>query len=156
MSKTAVPDERIELLPGAIRPVAELAGFEAVERLIEVYGGTRLYIPSTVVSQAIVQSCGKPVAEALHQCFGGDYVVLPLAKRLATARKHAAIRADKRDAGEIARDYKMSVNSVHRIRGLAGEPVKVAPKGARRPTVDARQADLLEWLVATAPKKRRA
>lgn len=145
MSKPAAIDERIKLLPGAIRPVAELAGFEAVEKLIEVYGGTRLYIPSTVVSAAIVHQCGRPVAEALHRTFGDDYVVLPLAKALATARKHAAICADGRPAAELARELKMSVNSIHRIRGRAPGAVKV-PAAKHRPTVDARQTDLVDWL----------
>lgn len=138
-------DPRIALLPGAIRPVAETCGFDQVVGLIEAFGGMRLYVPAGGVSRAIAARCGEPVAEALRLHFGGDYVVLPVARKLAVARKHAAIRADKRPAAEVARAHRMSVNSIHRIRGETPKAVPAKPPGRRR-AVDERQIDLEAWL----------
>ena len=129
MSKPA-PDPRIALLPGQLRPVAELCGFEGVEALIEHWGGMRVYVPSVVVSAAIARKCGNDVASALRQCYGGDYVVVPLARTLAKARKHDSIRRDTRPASEIAREWHMSVHSVYRIRGQAPAGAVVVPPAA--------------------------
>lgn len=143
------PDPRIDLLPGAIRPVAEICGFDGVEKLIEVFGGMRLYVPRAGLAMAVASRCGTAVAEALSQCYGGDYVVLPLAHSLATARKHAAIRNDTRSARVIAREWKMSVNSIYRIRGTAPSPAPERRTGSRR-APDSRQIDLVDWLARKA------
>ena len=139
-------DPRIELLPGQLRPVAMLAGVDGVELLVEHFGGQRLYVPRVVPSAAVAHKCGEAVARALHECYGGDYIVVPLARVLATARKHAAIRADGRAAGEIAREWKMSVNSVHRIRGDRpaedAKPAKPVAKSRR----DDRVVDIEEMI----------
>lgn len=147
MSKpTRTTDSRIELLPGQLRPVAALAGFEAVERLIEHFGGQRLYVPRVVRSAAVAHKCGDKIASALHQCYGGDYVVIPLAKALATARKHAAIRADERPAGVVAREWRMSVNSVHRIRGDRPAPATTSKPMAKSRRRDDRVVDIEEMI----------
>ena len=147
-----VPDPRVELLPGQLRPIAELAGFDGVELLVSHFGGQRLYVPRVVASAAVAHKCGPEIARALHQCYGGDYVVVPLARALATARKHAAIRADSRPAREIAREWKMSVNSVHRIRGdrpsggmEAAAPTRPVAKSRR----DERVIDIEEMIDRT-------
>jgi hypothetical protein len=146
-------DALIELLPGQLRPVAEICGFEAIEALIKVYGGQRLYVPKVAVSQAIVHQCGRPVAAALHHCYGGEYVVVPLARALAVARKHQAIRKDQRAASEVARDWKMSVNSVHRIRGEKAKAPKRAVRPPGRPRSDAGIVDLEELIDGRATRR---
>lgn len=139
-------DPRFELLPGQLRPVAELCGVDGVELLVEHFGGTRLYVRRDVDSPEIAEKCGPRVAAALREYYGGDYVVLPLARALETARKHQAIRSDPRPANAVARELRMSVNSVHRIRGKrapAAAP-KIAATMARRR--DASVIDLEEMI----------
>lgn len=131
------PDPRIDLLPGAIRPVAEICGFEGVERLIEAFGGTRLYVPRAGVSIAVASRCGAPVAEALSQCYGGEYVVLPVARTLKAAQRRDAISNDKRPANEIAREHGISVGSVYRLRGKRPGPAAL-PAPVKRPKVSRR------------------
>lgn len=147
-------DPRIALLPGQLRPVAELCGFDEVETLIEHFGGMRVYVPSVVVSAAIARKCGAGVAGALRQCYGGDYVVVPLARTLAKARKHDAIRRDTRPASVIAREWRMSVNSVYRIRGQVPGSVALAPAAAspRKARPDLGIVDIEEMIDRRARK----
>lgn len=145
-------DPRIALLPGQLRPVAELCGFDEVETLIEHFGGMRVYVPSVVVSAAIARKCGAGVAGALRQCYGGDYVVVPLARTLAKARKHDAIRRDTRPASVIAREWRMSVNSVYRIRGQAEAVATPTAPVPRRTRPDLGIMDIEEVIARQARK----
>lgn len=148
MPKPSLPaDPRIELLPGQLRPVAEICGFDQVEALVEHFGGMRLYVPSVAVSAAVARKCGTAVASALHRIYGGDYVVVPLARSLATARKHNAIKSDRRPASEIARAWHMSVNSVYRIRGEQPGAAVAQPTTVRhRKGRDERVIDIEEMI----------
>jgi hypothetical protein len=150
------PDPRIELLPGAIRPVAEICGFDHVERLIETLGGTRIYVPRDNVSAVVVQRCGADVARALSRCYGGEYIVLPLARTLKAARRRAAIRNDARSANEIALAYGISVGSVYRMRGARPGPAALpAPKSRKiRGARDERTIDIEEFLDRQAARER--
>jgi hypothetical protein len=145
-------DPRIAFLPGQLRPVAELCGFDEVETLIEHFGGMRVYVPSVVVSAAIARKCGAGVAGALRQCYGGDYVVVPLARTLAKARKHDAIRRDTRPASVIAREWRMSVNSVYRIRGQAEAVATPTAPVPRRTRPDLGIMDIEEVIARQARK----
>lgn len=144
----APSDPRIQLLPGTLRPVAERCGFDAVEKLIEVYGGTRLYVPAVAVSTAIARQCGEAVAEALRREFGGDYAVLPRARTLQALKRREAIRNDTRPANEIAREHEITVGAVYRLRGdQPGPAARPAPKKAPRPRhYDERQIDIEDLL----------
>ncbi len=149
------PDPRVALLPGQLRPVAEICGFDAVERLIAKFGGRRVYVPKIAASAYVGEQCGIEVAEALRRCYGGEYVVVPLARALATARKHADIRNDPRPASDVARAFRMSVNSVHRIRGQQPPQVKVPPRPRGRPRQDLGIVDLEALIAERAGDRRR-
>lgn len=140
------PDPRIELLPGQLKPVAEICGVDAIEKLIEEFGGRRLYVPKAAVSMTIVDRCGRELADALRECYGGDYIVVPLARHLATTRKHEAIRRDPRSAAEVAREWKMSVISVYRIRGEKAAAKAAPARQPGRPRVNLGIVDLEELI----------
>lgn len=144
------PDPRIDLLPGAIRPVAEICGFDDVEKLIEAFGGMRLYVPRAGVLMSVASRCGAAVAEALSQCYGGECVVLPVARTLKAAQRRAMISSDTRNANEIAREHGISVGSVYRLRGKRPGPAAL-PAPAKRPKVsrrDDRTIDIEDFLAA--------
>lgn len=129
-------DPRIDLLPGQLRPVAEICGFDGVERLLEHFAGQEVYVgmPDNAARGKIGTSCGAGVARALGEIYGGRRIRIPLAKSLSTAAKHRAIVADTRVANKVARDLGMHVDSVHRIR---------AGRGRRPSSIDKRQGRLL-------------
>lgn len=68
-------------------PPAELAwlttiiGADAALRLIEEHGGTRLYVPKEV-NQRSAARLGIPraAAQALAECFGGEHILIPVAR----------------------------------------------------------------------------
>lgn len=131
MAKPRPPgDPRIELLPGQLRPVAEICGFDGVTRLLEHFAGQEIYV-ATVANAGkskIALKCGPLVARAVSEALAGHKtgrrVRIPLAKGLSTDAKHQAIMRDKRKANAIARDLGMHVDSVHRIRAGRGKAQK--------------------------------
>lgn len=130
-------DPRIELLPGVLRPIAERVGIEPVEKLLDVYGGQRRYIPTEPKGSDIAELCGDELAAALAAAYGGRMFKVPVGEHLSTRRKHQLIRDDKRPANVVAAAWRMHVDSIHRIR--AAKP-------------DDRQLDLEDWLKESASK----
>lgn len=123
MSKPkAASDPRIELLPGQLRPVAQLAGFDGVMRLLEAFAGQEIYVAMPAASgiSKIGRACGPLLARAMGEIYGGRRLRIPLAKGLKTESKHRAIAEDRRTANAVARDLGMHVDSVHRIRAGRG------------------------------------
>ncbi|MFN4017114.1 MAG: hypothetical protein ACK4JB_17380 [Reyranella sp.] len=127
MAKPRPPgDPRIAQLPGQLRPVAELCGFDGVTRLLEHFAGQEIYVaaPENAARSKIGQACGPQVARALGEVYGspkGRRMRIPLAKGLSTDAKHQAIMSDRRSANAVARDLGMHVDSVHRIRAGRGK-----------------------------------
>lgn len=127
MAKPRTPvDPRIELLPGQLRPVAEICGFDGVTRLLEHFAGQEVYVaaPENAATSKIGKACGPQVARALGEIYAspkGRRMRIPLAKSLSTDAKHRAIMKDTRSANAIARDLGMHVDSVHRVRAGRGK-----------------------------------
>jgi len=123
-------DPRIELLPGQLKPVAEICGFDGVKRLLEHFAGQEVYVANEANSATskIGRQCGPGVARALSEIYGGKRMRIPLAKGLSTAAKHRSITTDKRVANSVARELGMHVDSVHRIR--AGRGTRRRPSAA--------------------------
>lgn len=127
MSKPRTPvDPRIELLPGQLRPVAEICGFDGVTRLLEHFAGQEIYVaaPENAANSKIGKACGPQVARALGEIYAspkGRRMRIPLAKSLSTEAKHRAIMNDTRSANAVASDLGMHVDSVHRIRAGRGK-----------------------------------
>ena len=118
----AAVDPRIDLLPGTLKPVAEICGFDGVQRLLEHFAGQEVFVASVANSakSKIGQRCGPKVAHALAEIYGRSRIRIPLAKSLSTDAKHRAITKDKRKANAVAWELGMHVDSVHRIRAGRG------------------------------------
>jgi|GEM_PF-5839660 len=128
-------DPRIDRLPGQLKPVAEICGYDGVMRLLEHYAGQEVYIPAIARSHRtkIAKLCGPGVALAVAKALGGTRSVrIPLAEGLRTEAKHRAINADRRKANAVARELGMHVDSVHRIRAGRGAKHRV-PRESRQP-----------------------
>jgi hypothetical protein len=114
-------DPRIGRLPDVVRPLAAMVGYDQVERLLVEFGGQQIYIPSRPLArQQLWRRCGPELAHAMAQLFGRTTLKVPLGRGLRTRAKHQAICKDPRSANQVAADYGMHVDSVHRIR--AGRP----------------------------------
>jgi hypothetical protein len=104
-------------------PPAELAwlttaiGAEATLRLIEEHGGTRVYIPKDV-NQGSAARLGIPLnaARALAECFGGEHILVPIAR----AWRVRVYRAAGLAYPAIARRLGITERAVGRILTDAG------------------------------------
>lgn len=123
-------DPRIDRLPGQLKPVAEICGYDGVMRLLEYYAGQEVYVPTVARAgrTKMAQLCGPGVAKALSQIYGRNArtIKIPLAEGLRTEAKHRAINADRRKANAVARELGMHVDSVHRIRAGRGAKHRVS------------------------------
>lgn len=101
-------------------------GTDATRRLIEVYGGSPLYIPQCHLDHPITDAVGEHAARLLCARFGGSRVIVPLGQRLALERRNKAIQAD-REAGlsvaALARKYRLSLRQTY--NALGAEPAAI-------------------------------
>ncbi|MFO1417275.1 MAG: Mor transcription activator family protein [Methylotetracoccus sp.] len=110
------------LIPGQLRPLVEVAGWPAVCKLVEAYGGTRLYVPKSLgPDHELARLIGFDEALALAALLGGEpHFDIPRCAGLARAARDAGLRAD-RAAGmtfsQLARKYHMTERNVLNILG---------------------------------------
>ncbi len=59
----------------------ELLGDADFIRLVEAFGGTRLYVPPAGEGTRIPNACGREIADKLATRYAGDSIPVPLAKQ---------------------------------------------------------------------------
>ncbi len=100
-------------------------------RLVEHYGGTRLYVPASGDSTQLAEVMSAKAAIALARRFAGATIRVPLARE----RRARQYRAEGRSNAEIARRLGITETGVDKLfHRMPGKPVK----GSRDP----RQTDL--------------
>ncbi|SDA39340.1 hypothetical protein [Mesorhizobium qingshengii] len=113
---------------------AELLGLLGADdflRLVEAFGGTRLYVPRSGDTTEIAKHLGTAVATKLGNRYSGTYLRVPLAREQ-RARHYRGIGHSNAD---IARRLGMTETGVDKLfRRMPGKPAK----GSRDP----RQIDL--------------
>ncbi len=68
-------------LPPSIVPVGELIGERPLLRLIEAYGGRRLYVPVRVAQfEPLATLLGLKPAQRLARAYAREYITVPLCK----------------------------------------------------------------------------
>ena len=89
-----------------------LIGEEALIRLAEAFGGTRLYIPTKMgAKHAIARAIGLEAAQRMTARLAPDTIAVPLARDL-RARHYVA---QNRTAAEIARALGITERGVERL-----------------------------------------
>lgn len=90
----------------------ELIGEEALVRLAEAFGGTRLYVPARIDARhEIAQAIGLEAARALSARLAPDVIRVPLAREQ-RARQY---RAAQMTNAQIARRLGINETSVNRL-----------------------------------------
>jgi Mor family transcriptional regulator len=105
--------------PGLFQEVGQKVGREATAKLVDEYGGTRLYIPYKLNSEhALYQLLGQEVSQQLSGEFGGVTVEIPLDVGSQKKRRNKLILAD-RAAGmserQAARKYQLTSRTIRKI-----------------------------------------
>lgn len=103
--------------------LASLIGEDALVRLAEAFGGTRLYVPQAIATgHAIAQAIGLEAARTLVARFAPDVIDVPLAKDL-RARHY---RAQRRTNAQIATALGMTERGVERLLARIGAAASTA------------------------------
>lgn len=115
----------LEHLPERARVIAELIGLPATLKLVERFGGVRVYVPQTMPpSHALVDLLGADAAERLSRAFGGDeHFDVPRCTLAARRLRDAALIADFLDGTShraLALKYRLTERAVRKIIARAG------------------------------------
>jgi hypothetical protein len=111
--------------------LAELLGEADFVRLVEEYGGTRLYVPQTASGTQVSKTLGEAIASRLSSRYGRDYLLVPLARDLRTKHYRAAGLSN----AQIARRLGITESGVERIfRRLKKERLAKTIASRMRPT----------------------
>ncbi|RFC63621.1 hypothetical protein DYI37_11490 [Fulvimarina endophytica] len=114
----------------------ELLGDEDFLKLVENFGGDRLYVPQSVTETKVSNALGEEAAAKLAKRYGGDYPRIPLARAFRARHYRSALGLTN---PEVADRLGMTVSGVEKL--FSRHPAKRAP---RPRAVDARQADLFD------------
>ena len=103
--------------PAELAHLTDLIGADALLRLIEAYGCTRLYIPETPTEDTLLAKViGLRLACIMANRYGGDYLKVPLSRNW----RVRVYRARGWSYAEIARHLGMTESTVGKILHAAG------------------------------------
>ena len=95
---TAVAAINTDLLPPILQDLVELIGLHLTMKLVEVHGGTRLFVPKREVADdhPLARLIGSDAAQKLVCTYGGEeHFDIPKAERALRAVRDADIRAKR-------------------------------------------------------------
>lgn len=84
-------DPRLAHLTGVARELAIEGGFEAGERLVQLFGGRRMYVPRVRLSGSEIWKLGPEAAATLAGLRGGEHIEVPNGFGAACAARRQAI-----------------------------------------------------------------
>lgn len=122
MRSFVLPDARANDYPGIFQDISQMIGIEATAKLVAEYGGTRLYIASSLnPDKKLFKLLGQEIAQKLTGEFGGLRPEIPRAVKVLAYQRNEKIRAD-RAAGmkvrELARNYELTERTIRKITNL--------------------------------------
>ena len=117
-------DVREEDLPGSLAEIARVIGVPATLKLIERFGGTRLYVPGAkrlTEDHVIARTIGLAAARAVVKIWGEDRLEIPRAARALCLARDRAVRRESSilSVPKLALKYGLTERAIYRIRSLA-------------------------------------
>lgn len=110
------------LLPGILQEIAELIGLPATLKLVQHYGGVRLYVPKHLSEDHIlITIIGEAAALKLVERFGGlDHFDIPKAQAISIALRNAKIHEEKPTSSvrQLALKYHLTERQVRKILAI--------------------------------------
>lgn len=88
----------VDQLPQTVAEISEIVGIDATLRLVEAWGGVRLYVPQQMPEDhLLVSTLGRDEAELLAEHYGGETILIPrcLAALRAVRNTHICNERDK-------------------------------------------------------------
>ena len=114
------------LLPPILRDIVDLVGMHPTMKLVEAYGGVRLYVPKGELAEDhyLVRLIGREAAEKLQAMYGGEpHFDIPKAERAMRAVRDARIRAQRPGTSvrALALEHRLTERQIRTICGELGE-----------------------------------
>ncbi|MGE4406442.1 Mor transcription activator family protein [Pseudomonas sp.] len=117
----------IDQLPQSAAEIVDVVGVEATLRLVEAWGGVRLYVPQQMPEDhLLVSTLGRGEADQLAERYGGDTIQIPRCLHALRAVRNCRIRAERHDGASpalLALRYGLTERQVYAIIAAADEPV---------------------------------
>lgn len=110
-------------LPGILQEIAEDLGEEAALRFAARLGGTQIYVRRDADSELLRDILGPELAKWLAERYGGEIVIVPMAKAIMRQRHRELILSLSREglgADEIARRLGCTSRWVREVVRQAG------------------------------------
>ena len=123
MSLATWDELAVQLLPKRLRDFVRLIGLPATLKLVERYGGTRLYIPANPHAEhPLAQLIGLDKLQALSSVYAlEDHFDIPKAERALRHLRDQEIREayKTRSASALAREHGLTERQIFNIVGCA-------------------------------------
>lgn len=121
MTGSAYNSIRVDDLPPVARDLVEVIGLPAAVRLVEKWGGVRIYVPATVgEDHPLARMIGVDTARALCEYCAGELLAVPRAAAALREARNREIRAryaDGESQARLARAYALTERQVRNILG---------------------------------------
>ena len=116
-------DVREEDLPGSLAEIARVIGVSATLKLIERFGGTRLYVPGAkrlTEDHVIARTIGLAAARAIVKIWGEDRLEIPRAARALRLARNRAVRRESSTLSvpKLALKWGLTERQIYQIRRL--------------------------------------
>lgn len=93
----------IAQLPQTIAEISEIVGIDATLRLVEAWGGVRLYVPRQMPEDhLLVSTLGREEAELLAEHYGGETILISRCLAAVRAVRNTRIQKDRENGVSIA------------------------------------------------------
>lgn len=111
--------EIVAALPEVLATLHDVVPLDAVRKISDHFGGTRLYIPKTPTEACeLAQAIGLDAAQAICRIYGGESIEVPKSDVLRRAIRNRELVRQHRDgksARDLARQYDLTKRQVSHI-----------------------------------------
>lgn len=109
----------IDCLPQTAVDIVEVVGIDAALRLVEAWGGLRLYVPQALpADHSLVGILGPALAANMAAHFGGEPLNIPRCLHALRSMRNQRIRGARRAGAtpaELARQHSLTERQVYNI-----------------------------------------
>lgn len=117
----------IDQLPQSAVEIVDVVGVEAALRLVEAWGGVRLYVPQQMPEDhLLVSTLGRAESDELASRYGGECIQVPRCLHALRAVRNCHMRRERARGDSpalLALRYRLTERQVYSILAAADEPV---------------------------------
>ncbi|MAZ33403.1 MAG: hypothetical protein CMO06_09690 [Thalassospira sp.] len=112
-------DVDIDQLPQTAAEISEIVGIDAALRLVDAWGGVRIYVPRQIPDDhLLISTLGREEAELLAEHYGGETILIPRCLAALRAVRNARIcreRSEGHGIAVLALRYRLTERQVYAV-----------------------------------------